>query len=660
LKTFFSELKDRNVVRVGAVYLGTAWLITHVGTILGENFEFPHWVMRSVIVFLALGFPVALGIAWVYEATPEGLKRTSEVEPGRSVAHVTGRKLDRVIIAVLVLVVAALIADRFLLHEPLPGRLVLPWSGEATVYGTAIVIGVVALLAATLIFTRIGRKRRATEAAAPAVETLAPASVALAQADDRVSLAVLPFADMSPGKDQEYFSDGLSEELLNQLAQMKGLRVAARTSCFAFKGQNPDLKLVSEKLGVAHVLEGSVRKAGNRLRITAQLINAADGYHLWSNTFDRELDDVFAIQEDIARAVAEALKITLGMNKSTLLPGGTRNIEAYDLYLRAQALGRQSNAQSFQRAIALLREAVELDPRFAMGWATLAVIYINSVIFSPETAAESRKLSLEAFERAKACAPDAAQIHGLEATQLMLGNRDWIHAQKAWDRARALSSDATWDIHPFFLACVGRTGDAVKGYQKLVRADPLMANQMYQFALDSAGRYEEADTDYKRALALPADPAVTEYFALLRTMAREGSQTVKLQFRRYLALNDGYMPIHKEVLEKFDDKQAVLEVLRKAFGEPFYQDTSHMDGLAQLAAYFGDDDLALACLRRGYIEMRGVTVAAIWHPNFASLRKTEGFKALVRDLGLYDYWRQTGHWPDFARAKGDDDFEIIK
>ncbi len=492
---------------------------------------------------------------------------------------------------------------------------------------------------------------------APAIATPAPPPATLARADERISLAVLPFADMSPGKDQEYFSDGLSEELLNQLAQMKGLRVAARTSCFAFKGQNPDLKLVSEKLGVAHVLEGSVRKAGNRLRITAQLINAADGYHLWSNTFDRELDDVFAIQEDIARAVAEALKITLGMNKSTLLPGGTRNIEAYDLYLRAQSLGRQANAQGFQRAIALMREAVELDPRFAMAWAVLAVFYINAAIYSPESATNSRKLSAEAFERAKACAPDAAQVHDLEATQLMLGSRDWIGGQEAYDKARKLSDGAFGDVHPFFLACVGRIEDAIKGYQKIVRTDPLSPNQMYQFALDSAGRYEDADADYKRTLALPADPAVTEYFALLRAMAREGSQTVKLQFRRYLALNDGYMPIHKEVLAKFDDKKAVLEILRKAFDDPFYQDTSHMDGLAQLAAYFGDDDLALACLRRGFVEMRGVTVPAIWHPNFASLRKTEGFKDLVRDLGLYDYWRQSGHWPDFARAKGDDDFE---
>ena len=156
------------------------------------------------------------------------------------------------------------------------------------------------------------------------------------------SICVLPFVNMSGDPEQEYFSDGLSEELMNQLAQMSGLKVAARTSSFAFKGQNPNLKAVSEALGVAHVLEGSVRKQGNRLRITAQLIKAADGFHLWSNTFNRELDDVFQIQEDIARAVADALKVKLGLEESTLVVGGTRNSQAYDLYLRAEAMGERA------------------------------------------------------------------------------------------------------------------------------------------------------------------------------------------------------------------------------------------------------------------------------------------------------------------------------
>jgi len=478
------------------------------------------------------------------------------------------------------------------------------------------------------------------------------------------SICVPPFLNMSGDPEQEYFSDGLSEELLNQLAQMKGLKVAARTSSFAFKGQNPDLKFISEKLGVAHVLEGSVRKSGNRLRITAQLINCADGYHLWSNTFSRELDDVFQIQEDIARAVADALKITLGVGQSTLMPGGTKNVEAYDLFLKAQAMERHSSAESMQRAIALLRQAVELDPRFAQAWANLAIAYVNAMVFTPETIEMSRRLSAEAIERAKAIAPEAWMVHAAEATRLTFLNQDWIHAGEAFERARQLAPNApnvtVAGEHPWFLISVGRADEAVQGYRSIARTDPLTPNIMFQFTLDCAGLHDEAQTEYKRWLTMAVDPALAEYFAFLRALVGEGNEEAMTQFRRYLALNDAYMPTHDQVLAKFDDGAAVLSLLRNAFAEPFYRNPSRMAGLAYLAAHFGDDELALACFRHAYVEKRGVTVPVIWHPLFTRTRQTEGFKQVVRDLGLDDYWRQSGHWADFARPLGDDDFEIYR
>ncbi|HXZ68510.1 MAG TPA: TIR domain-containing protein, partial [Alphaproteobacteria bacterium] len=238
------------------------------------------------------------------------------------------------------------------------------------------------------------------------------------------SICVLPFVNMSGDPEQEYFSDGLSEELLNQLAQMKGLKVAARTSSFAFKGQNPDLKAVSEKLGVDHVLEGSVRKAGNRLRITAQLIKCGDGYHLWSNTFNRELDDVFQIQEDIARAVADALKITLGMGQSTAMPGGTKNIEAYDMFLRSQAMIRQGSLAGFQRAIAHLKEAVELDPHFLLAWVALSNAYANLMVYDPNSIETLRQSCSEAINRAKAISADSWMVYATEGAQFMLVTPD--------------------------------------------------------------------------------------------------------------------------------------------------------------------------------------------------------------------------------------------
>jgi tetratricopeptide (TPR) repeat protein len=300
-----------------------------------------------------------------------------------------------------------------------------------------------------------------------------------------------------------------------------------------------------------------------------------------------------------------------------------------------------------------------------MAWATMGGLYVNAMLYSPETAEASRKLSDEAFERAMACAPDAWMIHDMQAYRLFLLNRDFIGSEKALEKAKELAPSGAAGVlgrggHPFFLACVGRIDEAIKGYQAGVRADPLMQSAMLQFSLDSAGRYEEADRDYKRTLTLTADPAVPEYFAFRRAFAREGSQSAKVQLKRYLALNDGYMPVHHDVLAKFENREAVLALVRRAFEEPFYQDPSHMNGLAHLAALFGDDALALTCIRRAFIEMRGVQVAELWHPTYASLRKTEGFKQIVRDLGLYDYWRTTGHWGDFARPVGDDDFEVFR
>ena len=653
MKTFFNELKDRNVVRVGAVYLGTAWLITHVGTILGENFEFPHWVMRSVIVFLALGFPVALGIAWVYEATPEGLKRTGEAASGRSIAQVTGRKLDRLIILVLALVVAALIADRFVLHESVPGRLVLPWSGEATVYGTAIVIGVVALLAATLIFARMGRKRRTASASA----TAASPAATLAHADERVSLAVLPFVNMSSDPEQEYFSDGLSEELMNKLSQVKKLRVAARTSCFAFKGQNTDVKIVGEKLGVAHVLEGSVRKAGNRLRITAQLIDCADGSHLWSNTFDRELDDVFAIQENVARTVAQALGVTLGIGETVRAPGGTSNLEAYDLYLRARALNATLAPPDLKRSLDVYRKALALDPEFALAWAGLAGAIPQSFIFYPETINALRPEMEAAFARASKLAPDLPEIN-VGRAYLSWVNYDWAGAEKCL---------AGWDGHTgdplgifsYLLGVLGRLQDAVKHQTLVCQADPLAIGVSFnlQFLLDYAGHFEEAEAEYERSKDLAGNRATIEWRAVTRLMARRDAR-FEQRFADIIADGQSWMAFDPQLLKVLDEPEEALKIIRAALDEPDYQDGARMGAIAHWAEHYGDRDLAFKALRRGFVEMHGLTVIEIWCPVFSELRRDPRFKDLVRDIGLVDHWRKTGNWGDHARPVGKDDFEV--
>ena len=258
--SLFNELKRRNVFRVGFAYIVMAWLVLQVADVILNNIIAPGWVFHVLLLFLAIGFPFAVFFAWAFELTPEGLKKEKDVDRSKSITRVTGRKLDYGVIAVLVLALAYFTFDKFVLDPSRDAELV-----QATTEAVA---------------------EQATESGK-------------AEITDK-SIAVLPFVNMSNDPDQEYFSDGISEELLNVLAQFPGLKVAARTSAFQFKGQNRDIVGIAKQLHVNHVLEGSVRKSGNRLRITAQLIDAESGFHLWSETYDRELDDIFAIQDEIS------------------------------------------------------------------------------------------------------------------------------------------------------------------------------------------------------------------------------------------------------------------------------------------------------------------------------------------------------------------------
>ena len=285
--SFFNELKRRNVFKVAIAYAVSAWLLLQVADVLVPMLELPEWTGKMIFLFLLVGFVPALIFAWAFELTPDGLKRDKDVNPAESITAQTGQKLNHAIITVLVLALGYFVVDKFWLSTPDSGSS----QGDET-----------------------------------------------AQAESRVqSIAVLPLADMSPQGDHEYFSDGLTEELLNILAKVEDLRVAGRTSSFAFKGKNEDLREIARKLDVKSILEGSVRKddARNRVRITLQLINAEDGYHLWSETYDRDLDDIFTIQEDVAREVAKALKVTLlGQDEEAPHAVATADLNAYDLYLR--------------------------------------------------------------------------------------------------------------------------------------------------------------------------------------------------------------------------------------------------------------------------------------------------------------------------------------
>jgi TolB-like protein len=318
--SFIQELKRRNVFRVGIAYAIAAWILLQLTDVLIDLLGLAEITGKYVVLLLVIGFIPALIFAWAFEMTPEGIKRERDVDRSQSITPHTGRKLDFVIIGVLIVALGYFVADKFLLSsEP------------------------------------------ATEVAEQTAESTEPEQKA------PETIAVLPFVDMSPDGDNEYFSDGLTEELLNILAQIKELQVAGRTSSFAFKGQNIDLREIGEKLGVNTILEGSVRKdqAGQKVRITAQLVNVENGFHLWSETYDRDLKDIFAIQDEIAHEVAAALRITLlGEDEQRLATRETTELSAYEMYLQALQQLNDASYASLRSAEELFSSSVELDPAY--------------------------------------------------------------------------------------------------------------------------------------------------------------------------------------------------------------------------------------------------------------------------------------------------------
>ncbi len=315
---------------MGVLYVVASWLVLQIADVFFEPLGVPGWAFRLVLALLLLGFPFVLVFAWIFELTPEGLKREKDIDPSQSIVRHTGHRMNAAIVVLLILAIGGLVADRL-----------IPEQAERVATDTVTV--------------------------SPGVED-APRIAAVA--DDR-SIAVLPFVNMSGDPENEYFSDGLTEELLNTLVRMGGLKVTGRTSSFAFKGQNTDLREIGRMLHVANVLEGSVRKAGNRVRVTAQLVKTSDGFHLWSETFDRELDDIFDIQAEIARQVSGALKATLlgaddAMEPAAAVASSGHDAQAYEEYLRGMYIWQRQpdDADALARARGHFERALEIDPRY--------------------------------------------------------------------------------------------------------------------------------------------------------------------------------------------------------------------------------------------------------------------------------------------------------
>jgi TolB-like protein/tetratricopeptide (TPR) repeat protein len=342
MKQFFDELKRRNVVRVGFAYLVVGWLVFQVGEVLFPTFGAPEWVFKSLILLITLGLPFALLFAWAFELTPQGIKKTEEVDLSESITPNTGKKLNVITIAALVVALAYFVWDRQS-HDD-------------------------------------GAEPAAAVAATEADVAEAEVEENEPEGPGELTIAVLPFVNMSSDREQEWFADGLTEEILNSLARMPDLLVTARTSSFAYKGSNRDITEIANALGVAHVLEGSVRRGGDRLRVTSQLIRAKDGFHLWSETYDRDFADLIDIQEDVAVAIASALEIAMDPEAlADMVSAGTSSVPAFEAYLQGLAYGvstvQTGDAYIFLNARDAFERAVEIDPEFAKAHWQLALFW---------------------------------------------------------------------------------------------------------------------------------------------------------------------------------------------------------------------------------------------------------------------------------------------
>lgn len=533
------RLWEHKVLQWSLAYLGAAIAIAHGQELVAEAFEWPHLIGRLLMSLLVVGFPIVITLAWYH-----GHKRLKQIGAG-----------ELGIISVLVVIAAGLLV----VFVRLPGEQVQ---------------------------ARMEQTSHQDISQSPRTAMTVPAGV---------SIAVLPFVDMSPEHNQDYFSDGLSEEVLNQLAQIKELRVTGRTSSFSFKGKNEDLRVIGEKLGVNHLLEGSVRKSDKRLRVTAQLINAADGTHLWSHSYDSELTDVFAVQEQIAIAVAQALSITLDVGEMSRAKGGTTNVEAYDRYLQARTISNRGyGRQDLLRATELYREALAIDPKFARAWSALYSVLAATLIYLPENATSARKEMADASAHMIALAPDAWWTQAMRARQLTENHR-WADAEAASNAALAaapVSEVEAVEAYSIFLWTVGRATEATEVGERVRQRDPLSLGLSYllQISLCMSDRMEDYQAEYQRSKGLAGDHVEID------RLAATCHRTVAL-------------------------------------------------------------DSTLDSLHQNYVVQNGTNIGIIWILSKNGLRTNPRFKGLLRDLGLVEYFRASGKWGDFCKPVGTDDFE---
>jgi TolB-like protein/Tfp pilus assembly protein PilF len=518
LKTFLAELKRRNVYKVAVAYAVVAWLLMQVASQIFPFFEIPNWAVRLVVLLLVIGFPVAVILAWAFELTPEGIKRTEDVDLGKSIRRKTGRKLDFFIIAVLVLVIGILVFQRL----------------------------------------------------RPSVSPAVSSSL-------EKSIAVLPFDNLSEEKANAYFADGMQDEILTKLASVGDLKVISRKSTAKYKSTPEDLKTVARELGVATVLEGSVQRAGDRVRVNVQLLDTHTDTHLWAKSYDRDLKDVFAVESEVAQEIADALRAKLSPSQSdALTTAPTHDPEAYDLFLKGEYEERQAesalNAEPFDRAQTFYRQALTRDPNFALTYARLAYSELNRHWFiSNLTSAELAEVKSN-IDRALAIAPASPDAHLALSLFYYWGYRDYAAGLRELDRVLELqpSSSSGWNYRA---AIYRRRGEWKRALAEFERAaeldprDPQIPGQIGETYL-TLRRWSDAEHVLIHALALdPHDVLAARFLALTYINSTGDIRRARRAFEGVPPESKLSVAPARGVIAVVIDYRAYLDVLERHFGD---------------------------------------------------------------------------------------------
>ena len=592
--SLISELKRRNVFRAGAAYVILAWLVLQVADVILNNIAAPAWVFGVFLLFLAAGLPFVLFFAWAFELTPEGLKRESEVDRSQSITPQTGKRLDRMIIVVLLLALAYFAYDKFVLSNA---------RGVET----------------------------AGQMQPQQAETTSPTPV---ETDN--SIAVLPFVNMSDDTGNEYFSDGLSEELLNLLAKIPELRVAARTSSFSFKGQQLEIPEIAARLKVAHILEGSVRKAGNQVRITAQLIKADDGFHLWSETYDRTLDNIFAVQDEIATAVVKALKISL-LGAAPVVK--ETNPEAYALFLQARYLFNQRSRDNYEKSARAYRQALALDPDYAAAWAGLAAVTINQAGYNYIELNSGVQQARAAAERAIALDPGLAE--GWASLARIQGNYEfnWDGAYESAQKALQLepANSEVLAQSASVAASLGHYAQSLAYAEKAVDLDPVnyAALSFLSGAYEQVGQLDQAEKTIRHLITLNPDyvgAQTTLAYILLRQGKAEDALAAAEKEAEAFWRSLAQATILHTLGRKTEADAELASYIRDYHEFGAYQ-------IAEIYSWRNEPDEAFQWLEKAY-EQRDPGIGALLNDTtMVNLFGDSRWEPLLQKVGLLDAWK---------------------